>query len=270
MGSPVGALVGGLLVGLSETLSAGYISSDYKDATAFIIILLALSAFRTDFSVRAAMIASRRATWFLQGRGSLLILAAAVLLLPLIVSTNFHYRVLVLVWVFSLAVIGLNFSWAMPARSVWTCRLLRARRLFHGTRAAFAEHATLGKLPAGNRIVGIGCIRHWTANPSAEGALSRGRHPRLRRSGLHGAEQRDQADGRPRRNAGRTAAAVRLVGSQQRHLVLITGGLMLLGAWLALNLVGSPSGARSGPSTTAKWRLPHSSVDAAAYKLLVS
>lgn len=45
MGSPAGALVGGLLVGLSEALSAGYLSSDYKDATAFIIIFLVLFVF---------------------------------------------------------------------------------------------------------------------------------------------------------------------------------------------------------------------------------
>jgi len=45
MGNPVGAVIGGLLVGLSEAFSAGYLSSDYKDATAFIIILLVLFAF---------------------------------------------------------------------------------------------------------------------------------------------------------------------------------------------------------------------------------
>lgn len=45
MGSPAGALVGGLLVGLSEAFSAGYVSSDYKDATAFIIIILVLFVF---------------------------------------------------------------------------------------------------------------------------------------------------------------------------------------------------------------------------------
>lgn len=39
MGSPFGALVGGLLVGLIEAMTAGYISSDYKDAVAFIVIL---------------------------------------------------------------------------------------------------------------------------------------------------------------------------------------------------------------------------------------
>jgi branched-chain amino acid transport system permease protein len=39
MGSPFGALVGGLLVGLIEAMTAGYISSDYKDAAAFIVIL---------------------------------------------------------------------------------------------------------------------------------------------------------------------------------------------------------------------------------------
>lgn len=39
MGSPPGALVGGLAIGLVEALTAGYISSDYKDAAAFIVIL---------------------------------------------------------------------------------------------------------------------------------------------------------------------------------------------------------------------------------------
>lgn len=45
IGSPAGALVGGLLVGLSEAFSAGYLSSDYKDATAFAIIVLVLFVF---------------------------------------------------------------------------------------------------------------------------------------------------------------------------------------------------------------------------------
>jgi len=45
MGSIPGAVLGGLLVGLSEAMSAGYISSDYKDATAFVVIMLALFFF---------------------------------------------------------------------------------------------------------------------------------------------------------------------------------------------------------------------------------
>ena len=39
MGNPKGALVGGLLLGVLEGLTAGYISSQYKDAAAFIVIL---------------------------------------------------------------------------------------------------------------------------------------------------------------------------------------------------------------------------------------
>ena len=42
LGSGPGAVVGGLIVGLSEAFAAGYISSAYKDAVAFIIILLVL------------------------------------------------------------------------------------------------------------------------------------------------------------------------------------------------------------------------------------
>ena len=42
LGSGPGAVLGGLIVGLSEAFAAGYISSAYKDAVAFIIILLVL------------------------------------------------------------------------------------------------------------------------------------------------------------------------------------------------------------------------------------
>jgi branched-chain amino acid transport system permease protein len=45
LGSAVGAMIGGLLLGLIEAFSAGYLSSGYKNAIAFIVLLLFL-AFR--------------------------------------------------------------------------------------------------------------------------------------------------------------------------------------------------------------------------------
>jgi branched-chain amino acid transport system permease protein len=44
MGNPLGAVVGGLLLGLLETLGAGYVSSTYKDGFAFVMILVVLFA----------------------------------------------------------------------------------------------------------------------------------------------------------------------------------------------------------------------------------
>ncbi|MBT9247822.1 branched-chain amino acid ABC transporter permease [Gemmobacter fulvus] len=44
MGNPKGALVGGILLGLFEALTAGYLSSQYKDAAAFVVILAVLFA----------------------------------------------------------------------------------------------------------------------------------------------------------------------------------------------------------------------------------
>jgi branched-chain amino acid transport system permease protein len=42
MGNPIGAVAGGLIVGLLESFGAGYLSSAYKDAIAFIVILAVL------------------------------------------------------------------------------------------------------------------------------------------------------------------------------------------------------------------------------------
>lgn len=42
MGNPLGAVIGGLIIGCVEALSAGYVSSGYKDGVAYIILLLAL------------------------------------------------------------------------------------------------------------------------------------------------------------------------------------------------------------------------------------
>jgi branched-chain amino acid transport system permease protein len=44
IGSAPGAVVGGILIGMFEALAAGYISSNYKDAVAFLIILIVLIA----------------------------------------------------------------------------------------------------------------------------------------------------------------------------------------------------------------------------------
>jgi branched-chain amino acid transport system permease protein len=44
MGNPKGALAGGILLGLIEAMTAGYLSSVYKDAAAFIMILVVLFA----------------------------------------------------------------------------------------------------------------------------------------------------------------------------------------------------------------------------------
>jgi len=42
LGSGAGAVAGGILLGLAEAMTAGYISSAYKDAVPFVLILLVL------------------------------------------------------------------------------------------------------------------------------------------------------------------------------------------------------------------------------------
>ena len=42
VGSLPGAMIGGLIVGLAEALGASYISSGYRDAIAFVILIMVL------------------------------------------------------------------------------------------------------------------------------------------------------------------------------------------------------------------------------------
>ena len=42
LGSPVGAVIGGLILGLTEALTAGYVSSIYKDAVSLVLLLAIL------------------------------------------------------------------------------------------------------------------------------------------------------------------------------------------------------------------------------------
>jgi branched-chain amino acid transport system permease protein len=44
MGSPLGAVAGGIVLGLLEAFGAGYLSSTYKDGFAFVVILVVLVA----------------------------------------------------------------------------------------------------------------------------------------------------------------------------------------------------------------------------------
>ncbi len=53
IGDPLGAVVGGLVLGLLETFSAGYLSSGYKDAVAFVLIILVLFVFPSGILGRA-------------------------------------------------------------------------------------------------------------------------------------------------------------------------------------------------------------------------
>ena len=46
-GNPIGAMVGGLILGVTETFAAGYLSSGYKNAIAF-VVLLAFLIFRPE------------------------------------------------------------------------------------------------------------------------------------------------------------------------------------------------------------------------------
>ena len=49
IGSLPGAMLGGLLIGLIETMWSGYVSIEYKDVAAFSVLIIVLIFFPTGF-----------------------------------------------------------------------------------------------------------------------------------------------------------------------------------------------------------------------------
>ena len=112
MGSALGAVVGGLLLGLLEAFGAGYLSSQYKDAVAFLVILVVLFAMPQGLFGRARSSGCeggpRHAHDPRAPAGERSGDAVIVVVLPLLFPSGFYYRVAALVFIFALAVLGLN------------------------------------------------------------------------------------------------------------------------------------------------------------------
>ncbi len=228
MGSAVGAVVGGLLLGLLEAFAAGYVSSHYKDAVAFVVILLVLFAMprgpvrpahgRAGLSVRALLDhrLARRAGAGRPGRR----------VLPLVFPSAYYYRVAALVFVFALACVGLE-----PADGLRRPgqprprRLLRHRRLRGRDRSGPSRPAVVARCPRRRRAV-------RAASPSSSAGrscASRATISRWRRSasGFSLAivfTNEARLTGGPDGMSVPRARAARLARARRDHLVLDLGG----------------------------------------------
>ena len=109
MGNPLGAVAGGLLLGLLEAFAAGYVSSQYKDAVAFIVILVGAVLRCRKVCSAAARSSGCDVQRLLKSPFLLVIgLTALVVLLPPFLPSTFYVRVVALVFINALAVLGLN------------------------------------------------------------------------------------------------------------------------------------------------------------------
>ena len=90
-GGGMGAIAGGLILGVAEAMTAGYISSSYKDAMPFVLILLILF-FRPQGLFGKKGGGSRMKTMLPSTRG-LLVLAAVLAALPLVLPNSFYMDV---------------------------------------------------------------------------------------------------------------------------------------------------------------------------------
>lgn len=113
IGNPVGAVAGGIGLGIAEALSGGYISSLYSDVIAFAILLAALfyRSFRTresiapSFAVRAVFSRIPEGRWRWGVSGAALVVGAA---LPILVVNGYVVSLLTLVVLYAAVVVGLD------------------------------------------------------------------------------------------------------------------------------------------------------------------
>lgn len=213
---------------------------------------------------------SSRAAWLLDGRGSLILLAGIVVILPFFLGSNFHLRVMVLVWIYSLTAIGLNLLIGYAGQV----------SLGHGGFMALGAYSValgpqqLGLPPVLSLLGGILL--------SALLAFVIGR-PILRLKGHYLAvatlgfgilvfmalNNKIDLTGGP---DGTQVERLKLLGWTVRGnetWYWITGGMLVFGAWLALNLVRSPTGLALRAIHDSEIASSAIGVDVARYKLTV-
>ncbi len=109
MGNPLGAVAGGLIIGLLEALGAGYVSSSYKDAIAFVVLDWRARCCCRAVSLAKPIRSASDMNRLLSSRYAALLFVAAVVIIPgLMLSSSFYFRVGALIFIMGFAALGLN------------------------------------------------------------------------------------------------------------------------------------------------------------------
>ena len=246
MGSPIGAVVGGSCSACSRHSAPAICRRNYKDAFAFIVILVVLFAMPQGLFGKAKRRArvtcrplrssqSRRAVRHRRAdRGC----AAAVF-------RRAYFYLALPRWFSSMrfAAIGLNLLMGFAGQ------VSLGHAGFFGV-GAYA--VAIGPAPsafrawfsmlAGAVLSGLLAFCRWPADLAAAGTLSCGRHARLRRAAAPWSSPTGRLDRRPERHAGAAADTVRLARAQRRRPGTGCRRSLSVGASLALNLIDSPTG----------------------------
>jgi branched-chain amino acid transport system permease protein len=106
LGNPFGAAVGGLCIGVMESFGAGYVSSAYKDAFAFVILLLLLFVRPSGFSARPGCSGYEAPASAKPAKAA--IFAAILFAAPLFLPNEYYINILILGAINALIALGLN------------------------------------------------------------------------------------------------------------------------------------------------------------------
>lgn len=203
-------------------------------------------------------------------RGSLVLLAAVIVLLPFFFTSSFHLRVLVIVWVYSLAAIGLNLMMGYGGQvSLGHGGFFAIGAYAVALGSSFFKLSPLVTFPAGIALSGL--IAFVIGRPILR---LKGHYLAVATLGFGvlifmGLTNEIRLTGGP---DGMEVARQTLFGWNMRGNLVwywLSGGLLLFGAWLAVNLVNSPTGLALRAIRDSEVASSVLGIDVGRYKLIV-